>query len=129
MNVSYLSSMSSWMKGIILNHNFKSYKITPTESANVLNITMKFYGSYKYRSLSKRRREGLRKRRFLAHFRNDPVLVPVPFLEPSQYPHCTTLGRLVPAVVANVLVKQIKCAIGMLQGLHHHLDCFAQEVK
>ena len=54
------------------------------ESANVLKVTMKFYGGYKYKSPSKRRRDRLRKKKFLAKFRKDPVLVPVPFLEPGQ---------------------------------------------
>ena len=34
------------LKGIILNHTLKSYKITPIESANVLRVTMKFYGGF-----------------------------------------------------------------------------------
>ena len=36
--------MDSRLKGIILYHTLKSYKITPIESANVLRVTMKFYG-------------------------------------------------------------------------------------
>ena len=38
------------------------------------------------------RRDMLRKKRFLAKFRKDPVLVPVPFLEPGQSPHPVSLG-------------------------------------
>ena len=38
------------LKGIILNCTLKSYKITPIESANVLRVTMKFYGGFKYKS-------------------------------------------------------------------------------
>ena len=34
------------LKGIILNHTLKSYKITPIESANVLRVTMMFYGGF-----------------------------------------------------------------------------------
>ena len=68
-------------KGLILNCTLKSYAITPIESANVLKVTMKFYGGCKYKSPSKRRRDMLRKKRFLAKYRKDPVLVPVPFLE------------------------------------------------
>ena len=76
--------MDYQLKGLILNCTLKSYAITPTESANVLKVTMKFYGGYKYKSPRKRRRDRLRKKKFLAKFRKDPVLVPVPFLEPGQ---------------------------------------------
>ena len=36
--------MDSQLKGLILNHTLKSYTITPIESNNVLEVTMKFYG-------------------------------------------------------------------------------------
>ena len=42
--------MDYQLKGLILNHTLKSYAITPIESANVLKVTMKFYGGYKYES-------------------------------------------------------------------------------
>ena len=79
--------MDYQLKALILNHTLKSYAITLIESANVLKVTMKFYRGYKYKSISKRRKDRLRKKRFLAKFRKDPVLVPVPFLEPGQSPH------------------------------------------
>ena len=56
--------MDSQLKGLILNRTLKSYTITPIESNNVLEVTMKFYGGYKYKSASKRRRDRLRKERF-----------------------------------------------------------------
>ena len=80
------------LKGLILNHTLKSYAITPIEGANVLKVTMKFYGGYKYKSPSNRRRDRFRKKRFLARFRKEPVLVPVPFLEPGLSPHPVWLG-------------------------------------
>ena len=76
--------MDSQLKGLILNCTLKSYTITPIESNNVLEVTMKFYGGYKYKSPSKRRRDRLRKERFLAKFKRDPLLVPIPFLEPGH---------------------------------------------
>ena len=57
---------------------------TPIESTNVLEVTMKFYGGYKYKSPSKKRWDRFRKERFLAKFKRDPLLVPIPFLE-SDY--------------------------------------------
>ena len=47
--------MGSRIKGFILNCTLKSYTITPIGSANLLKVTIKFYGGYKYKSLSKRR--------------------------------------------------------------------------
>ena len=41
--------------------------ITPVESTNVLKVTMKFYGVYKYKSPSKRRRDQCRRAKFLAN--------------------------------------------------------------
>ena len=93
--VVYFSSMVgivSQLKEIILNHTLKSYKITPIESANVLRVTMKFYGSFKYKSPSKRRRDKLRKEKFPAKFRRAPILVPICFLEPGQSPSPAILG-------------------------------------
>ena len=72
--------IDSRLKGIILNHTLKSYTIIPIESANVLNVIMRFYGGCNYKSPSKRRREQLRKVKDFAQFRRDPILVPIPFL-------------------------------------------------
>ena len=85
-NISGMVEMVLRLKGIILNCTLKSYRITTIESANVLEITMKFYWGSKYKSPSKRRRDRLRKEKFLAKFRRDPLLVPTPFLEPDQSP-------------------------------------------
>ena len=76
--------MDSQLKGLILNRTLKSYTIIPIESNNVLEVTMKFYGGYKYKSPSKRRRDRLRKERFLARFKRDPLLVPIHFLGPGH---------------------------------------------
>ena len=100
--------MDYQFKGLILNHTLKSYAITPIENANVLKVTMKFYGGYKYKSPKKRRRDRLRKKRFLAKFRKDPVLVPVPFLEPGQSPHPVSLGA--------AMLKQMHEIEGQIRG-------------
>ena len=99
--------MDYQLKGLIFNCTLKSYAITPIESANVLKVTMKFDGGYKYKSPSKRRRDRVRKKRFLAKFRKDPVLVPVPFLEPGQSPHPVSLGGPVLATMEAALLKQV----------------------
>ena len=56
--------MDSQLKGLILNCTLKSYTITPIESNNVLEVAMKFYGGYKYKSPSKRRRDRTGRRGF-----------------------------------------------------------------
>ena len=101
----------------------------PIENVNVLKVTMKFYEGYKYKNPSSSRRYRLRKKRFLTQFRNDSVLLPVPFLEPGQFPYPTTLGGPVPAVVANALIKQTEDTIDVLWGLHHQWDCLVQGVE
>ena len=94
--------MDYQLKGLILNCTLKSYAITPIESANVLKVTMRFYGHCKYNSPSKWRRN-----RLLAKFRKDPVLVPVPFLEPGQSPHPLSLSGPVLAAMEVSLLKQV----------------------
>ena len=110
--------MDYQLKGLILNRTLKSYAITPIESANVLKVTMKFYGGYKYKSPSKRRRDMLRKKRFLAKFRKDPVLVPVPFLEPGQSPHPVSLVGPVLATMEASLLKQVHGIEEQIRGFH-----------
>ena len=98
--------MDSRLKGIILNRTLKSYKIIPIESANVLRVTMMFYGGFKYKSPSKRRRDKLRKEKFLAKFRRDPILVPIPFLEPGHSPFPAVLGGPVLESMATALLER-----------------------
>ena len=121
--------MDYQLKGLILNHTLKSYAITPIESANVLKVTMNFYGGYKYKSPSKRRRDRLRKKRLLAKFRKDPVLVPVPILEPGQSPHPVSLGRLVSATMEASLLKQAHEIEEQIRGFHERQDQLAKEAK
>ena len=115
--------MDFQLKEIILNCTLKLYKITPLETANELKVMMKFYGGYKYKSSSKRKRDRLGKKRFLAQLRNDPVLVPVPFCAPGQSPYTTSLGKLVPADLVSALKKQADDAVDVSWGLHHQQDC------
>ena len=121
--------MDYQLKGLILNHTLKSYVITPIESANVLKVTMKFYGGYKYKSPSKRRRDMLRKKRFLAKFRKDPVLVPVPFLEPGQSPHPVSLGGPVLATMEASLLKQVHEIEEQIRGFCERWDWLAKEAE
>ena len=90
---------------------------------------MKFYGGYKCKSPSKRRRDRLRKKRFLAKFRKDPVLVPVPFLEPGQFPHPVSLGRLVLATMEGALLKWIHEIEEQIRGFHESWDPLAKEAE
>ena len=121
--------MDYQLKGLILNRTLKSYAITPIESANVLKVTMKFYGGYKYKSPSKRRRDMLRKKRFLAMFRKDPVLVPVPFLVPGQSPHPVSLGGPVLATMETSLLKQVHEIEEQIRGFRERRDQLAKEAE
>ena len=121
--------MDSQLKGIILNHTLKSYKITPIESANVLRVTMMFYGGFKYKSPSKRRRDKLRKEKFLAKFRRDPILVPIPFLEPGQSPSPAVLGGPVLESMITAFATEMKEVVAEIKRLHQKHICLAQEAE
>ena len=119
--------MDSQLKGLIFNHTLKSYTITPIESNNVLEVTMKFYGGYKYKSPSKRRRDGFRKERFLAKFKRDPLLVPIPFLEPGHSPSPVALGGPVCSAITTAFMTQAEEMLQDMKDLCHQWDCVAQE--
>ena len=111
--------MDYQLKGLTLNHTLKSYTITSIESNNVLEVSMKFYGGYKYKSPSKRRQDRLRKERFLTKFKRDPFLVPIPFLEPSHSPSPVALGGPVCSAIATAFMTQ---AEEMLEGMKRSLS-------
>ena len=119
--------MDSQLKGFILNCTLKSYTITPIESNNVLEVTMKFYGGYKYKSPSKRRRDRLRKERFLAKFKRDPLLVPIPFLEPGQSPLPVALSGPVCSAITTAFMTQAEEMLQDMKDLSHQRDHLAQE--
>ena len=119
--------MNYQLKELILNHALKSYTITPIESANVLEVTMRFYGGYMYKSPSKRRWDRLRKERFLAKFKRDPLLVPIPFLEPGQSPSPVALGSPVCSAITTAFMTQAEEMVEDMQDLCHQQDCMAQE--
>ena len=119
--------MDSQLKGLIPNHALKSYTITPIESNNVLEVTMKFYGGYKYKSPSKRRRDRLRKERFLAKFKRDPLPVPIPFLEPGQSPSPVALGGPVCSAITTAFMTQAEEMLQDMKDLCHQWDRLAQE--
>ena len=121
--------MDSKLKGIILNCTLKSYKITPIESANVLRVTMKFYGGFMYKSPSKRRRDKLRKEKFLAKFRRDPILVPIPFLEPGQSPPPAVLGGLVLENMATAFATQMKEVLAEMRGCIRSISAWSRRQR
>ena len=91
--------MDYCLKGIILDHTLKSYQITSIGKANVLS-GYGFLLGYKYKCPSKRRIDRLRKQKFLAQFKRDLELVPVPLLELGHSPHPSALAGPAPAAVA-----------------------------
>ena len=119
--------MDSQLEGLILNHTLKSYTIAPIESNNVLEVTMKFYGGYKYKSPSKRRQTGSGFCRFLAKFKRDPLLVPIPFLEPGQSPSPVALLGPDCSAIATAFMTQAEEMLKDMKDLCHQWDCLAQE--
>ena len=88
---------------------------------------MKFYGGYKYRSLSKRRWDKLRKENFLAKFKRDPLHVPILFLEPDQCPSPGILGGPVCTAIAIAFITQAEEMVEEMKDLQLQWDCLAQE--
>ena len=121
--------MDSRLKEIILNCTLKSYKITSIESANVLRVTMKFYGGFKYKSPSKRRSDKLRKEKFLAKFKRDPILVPIPFLEPGQFPSSATLGGPVQEAIITAFSMEVEELVAEIKKMHQKCIYLAQEAE
>ena len=119
--------MDSRLKGSILNHTLKSYRITPIEKANVLEVTMRFYGGFKCKSPSKRRCDRLRKEKFLAKFKRDPLLVPIPFLEPGQSPSPVILGQPVCWAIATAFTTQAEDIVDEIKMMHDKHNCLTQE--
>ena len=71
----------------------------------------------------------LRKKRFLARLRKDPVLVPVPFLEPGQSPHPVSLGGPVLATMEASLLKQVHEIEEQIRDFHERQDQLAKEAE
>ena len=88
---------------------------------------MKFYGGYKYKSPHKRRWDRLRKERFLAKFKRDPLFVPFPFLEPGQSPSPLAMDGPVSSTIATALITQAEEMVEDMQDLCHQQDHLAQE--
>ena len=93
----------------------------------MLEVTRKFYGGYKYKSPSKRRRDRLRKERSLAKFKRDPLLVPSPFLGPGQSPSPVALGSPVCSAIATAFMTQTEEMVEDMQDLCHQWDHLAHE--
>ena len=90
---------------------------------------MIIYGGFKYKSPSKRRRDKLRKEKFLAKFRRDPILVPIPFLEPDQSPSPAVLGGPVLESMATAFATEMEEVVAEIKRLHQKCICLAQETE
>ena len=77
----------------------------------------------------KRRRDRLKKKVFLVKLRKDPVLMPVPFLEPGQSPHPVSLVEPVLATIEATLLKQVHEIKEQIRGFGQWQDCLAQEAE
>ena len=97
------------------------------ESNNVLEVTMKFYGGYKYKCPSKRRWDSLRKEWFLPKFKRDPLLVSIPFLKPGHSPSPVALGSPVCSAITTAFMTQAEEMLEDMKDLCHQWDHLAQE--
>ena len=63
----------------------------------------------------------------MAKFKRDPLLVPIPFLEPGQSPSPVALGGPVCSTIATAFMTQAEEVVGDMQDLCHQWDCLAQD--
>ena len=64
----------------------------------------------------------LRKERFLAKFKRDPLLVPIPFLEPGQSPSPVALGGPVCSAITTAFMTQAEEMLQDMKDLCHQQD-------
>ena len=83
---------------------------------------MKFYGGYKYKSPSKRRRDSSGRKGSWPRFKRDPLLVCIPFLEPGQSPSLVALGGPVCSAIATAFMTQAEEKVEDMQDLCHQWD-------
>ena len=65
----------------------------------------------------------------LAKFRSDPILVPIPFLEPGQFPSPAVLGGPVLENMATAFATEMKEVVAEIKRLHQKHICLAQEAE
>ena len=70
---------------------------------------------------------GQAQEKFLAKFKRDPLLVPIPFLEPGQSPSPVALGGPVSSTITTAFMTQAEEVVGDMQYLCYQWDCLAQE--
>ena len=90
---------------------------------------MKFYGGFKYKSPSRRRRDKLRKEKFLAKFRRAPILVPIPFLDHGQSPSPAILGRPVLETIITAFSTEVEELVAEIKKMCKKLIHLAQEAE
>ena len=95
----------------------------------MLKVTMKFCGGCKYKSPSKRRGDRVRKEKFLAKFRRDPFLVPIPFLEPDQTPTPVALGAPVQATISTAFLTWVGEMVHEMEMMCDKCNHLAQEIE
>ena len=95
----------------------------------MLKVTVRFYGGYKYKSPSMRRRDKLRKEKFLAKFRRDPILMPIPFLKNGQTPTHAAMGAPIHTAISTAFITHAEEMVGEMKRLHDKQNCLAQEAE
>ena len=63
----------------------------------------------------------------MAKFKRDPLLVPIPFLEPGQSPSPVALGGPVCSAITTAFMTQAEEMLQDMKDLCHQWDCLAQE--
>ena len=67
--------------------------------------------------------------KFLATFKRDPLLVPIPFLEPGQSPSPVTLGQPICRDIATAFTTQAEDIVDEIKMMCDKCNCLAQETE
>ena len=109
--------MDYQLKGFILNHTLKSYAITLVESANVLKVTMKFYGVISTGIPARGAGTGSGRKGSWPSSGRILFWCQCPSSKPGQSPHPVSLGGLVLATMEAALHKQVHVIEEQIKGV------------
>ena len=65
----------------------------------------------------------------MAKFRRDPILVPIPFLEPGLSPSPAVLGGPVLESMTTAFTTEMKVVVAKIKRLHQKHICLVQEAE
>ena len=109
--------MDYQLKGLILNCILKSYIISPIESANMLKVTMRFYGGSKYKSPQQQEELQAQEGKVPGQVYDGSCSGASSLSRAWSIPSPASLGGPVLASIETTLIKQAKDVEDEMRGL------------